>query len=109
MNHENKTDMTLNKKKINAHLGDHVKKALHNKGYLLRIIPGGITGDVQRNDTEFHHPVKTYYRTLKMELMLERLRQNPESFPSRSRDKKMKMFHASWTKVCAEIVYLRKI
>ena len=30
-----------------AHLGDDVKKALYNKGYLLRIIAGGITGDVK--------------------------------------------------------------
>lgn len=56
------------------HLLDNVKKALYNKGYLLRIIPGGITCDVQRNDTDFHHPVKAYHRTLEMELMLEKLR-----------------------------------
>ena len=56
------------------HLLDNVKKALYNKGYLLRIIPGGITCDVQRNDTDFHHPVKRYYRTLEKQLLLEKLR-----------------------------------
>ena len=70
--------------------------------YLLRIIPGRITDDVQRNDTDFHHPVKTYYRTLEMELMLEKLRQNPERIPSSSEDEMMKMFDASWTKICAK-------
>ena len=69
----------------------------------MRIIPGGITGDVQGNDTDFQHPGKTSYRTLEMELMLEKLRQNPESIPSPSRDEMMKMFDTSWTKVCAEI------
>ena len=47
-----------------SHLLDNVKKALYNKWYLLRIMPGGITCDVQRNDTDFHHSVKRYYRTL---------------------------------------------
>ena len=56
-----------------ARLGDDVKKALHNKGYILRVIPGGIKGNVQGNDTDFHHPVKAYHRTLEMELMLEKL------------------------------------
>ena len=38
-----------------ANLGDDVKEALYNKGYLLRIIPEAITDNVQGNDTDFQH------------------------------------------------------
>ena len=38
-----------------ANLGDDVKEALYNKGYLLRIIPEAIADNVQGNDTDFQH------------------------------------------------------
>ena len=88
-----------------AHVCDDIKKAFCNKAHFLRIILAGITGDVQGSDTDFHHPVKTYYRTLEMELMLKKLRQNPKSIPSPSRDKMMKMLDASLSK----IVYALKL
>ena len=68
----------------------------------MRITPAGVTGDVQGNDTVFHNPVKTYYRTLEMELKLGS-RQNLESIPSLTGYEMMKMFDASWAKVCADI------
>jgi len=36
------------------HITDEVKKALLAKGYILVVIGGGITGDVQCNDTHIH-------------------------------------------------------
>ena len=69
----------------------------------MRIILGGITGDVQGNDTNFHYPVKMHYRTLETKLMLQKPRQNAEIILSSFGDKMMKMFDVSWTKVCAEI------
>ena len=86
-----------------ADLGDDVKRAFYNKEYLLRIIPGGITDNLKEFNTDLHHPVKTYCRTLEMELMLEKLRRNSKSIPSPSREETMKMFDVLWTKVCAEI------
>ena len=35
---------------------------------------------------------------MEMELMLEKLRQSPESIPSPSADEMVKMFNASWTR-----------
>lgn len=45
-----------------AHLDPTVKDALFKKGYWRDIIPGGVTGDVQVNDTHCHHAVKQEYR-----------------------------------------------
>ena len=42
-----------------AHLHPEVKKALKKKGYFLVILPEGITGDLQVNDTDVHHPLKS--------------------------------------------------
>ena len=38
-----------------VHLKDEIKDALLEKGYMLVHIGGGITGDVQINDTHGHH------------------------------------------------------
>ena len=45
-----------------AHLDPAVKKAVYDRGYWRELIPGGITGDVQTNDTHYHHFVKINYR-----------------------------------------------
>ena len=39
-----------------------VRQALFKKGYILVVIRGGITGDVQINDTNCHHHLKCSYR-----------------------------------------------
>ena len=59
--------------------------------YLLRIRPAGITGNVQGNNTNYRHPIKTYYKAVEMELMLES-RHNLESITLLFRDGMMKMF-----------------
>ena len=45
-----------------AHLGPEVEKAFSRKGYFLVHIGGGITGDIQVNDTDYHQPLKAEYR-----------------------------------------------
>ena len=62
-----------------------------------------MAGDVQDNDTDFHYPLKTNYRKLEMELMLEKLRQHPEAIPSPSREEMMATFDKSWSTVCANL------
>ena len=44
-----------------VHLMPKVRQALFKKGYVLVVIGGGITGDVQINDTDCHHHLKTLY------------------------------------------------
>ena len=80
-----------------------MKKPLDKKGYILRIIIGGKTGDVHDNDTDFPHPLKTNYRKLEMELMLEKLRQHPERITSPFREEMMATFDKSWSTICANI------
>ena len=62
------------------------------KDYFLIEIGGGITGDVQVNDTFYHRPIKAAYRNQEMQLMLDLLRQDPNKIPSLSRDQMTEMF-----------------
>ena len=39
-----------------------VKSALLKRGYILVGIGGGVTGDIQINDTDIHSPLKKKYR-----------------------------------------------
>ena len=56
-----------------VHLMPEVRKALFQRGYILVIIGGGITGFIQSNDTHLHRKLKANYRDLEMELMMEKL------------------------------------
>ena len=68
-----------------------VKSALLKKGYIYVWMGGGITGDIQINDTDVHAPLKAKYRQLEMELMLRQLPHNQNKIPSPSRDEMMSM------------------
>ena len=57
---------------------------IFNFGYVLVIIGGGITGDVQINDTYLHHKFKKVYRLEEQKLMLEMLEANPSKIPAPS-------------------------
>ena len=57
-----------------AHQPKEVEDAFHKMGYFLILTCGGITGDVQVNGTSYPFPVKTAYRNLEMQLMLDLLR-----------------------------------
>ena len=78
-----------------THLIPEVRKALFKQGYVLIVIGGGITGDVQINDTHVHHQLKTNYREQEMEMMLRQLEENPIKIPAPSRDEIMLMMSRS--------------
>ena len=50
-----------------------LRKLLWERGYVLIIIAGGITGYIQENDTHAHDALKRDYRDLEAELMLSML------------------------------------
>ena len=86
-----------------AHLDPAVKEALYKKGYFLVILPGGITGDLQVNDTDLHHPAKFSYREKEAALMIEKLRANPEKIPTPNRDDVMQMFKSAWSDASGDV------
>ena len=53
-----------------VHLMPKIRQALFKKGYFLVVIGGGITGDIQINDTHCHRHLKSQYRDMEMNLML---------------------------------------
>ena len=59
-----------------VHLMPEIRKALLDRGYILVIIGGGVTGDIQINDTNLHGPLKAKYRELEMSLNLKKLEDN---------------------------------
>ena len=44
-----------------VHLMPEVRQAMFKKGYVLVIIVGGITDDIQISDTNCHRDLKKYY------------------------------------------------
>ena len=57
------------------------RQALFKKGYVFVIIGGGITGDIQINDTNCHRGLKKHYRDFEMKLMLENSKKIQLKFP----------------------------
>ena len=82
-----------------VHLMPEVRKLLWERGYVLIIIGGGITGYIQENDTHVHRALKREYRDLEAELMLSMLQKNNAKIPSQSRDNMMKMIATAWNKL----------
>ena len=75
-----------------ARLDDGVRKALHN------VITKKYYGFLPTCQNVLKNIVNGRIKN-QIELMLEKLRQNPERIPSPSRDEMMKVFDALWTKV----------
>ena len=73
------------------------------KGYILIVIGGGVTGDIQVNDTHYHHQLKQHYRDLEIDLMLTKLTSEPNKVPSPSKDDMMAMLNASWKKTAESV------
>ena len=72
-------------------------------------IGGGITCDVQTNDTDYHHPFKLDYRRNEMELMLKMLEDDSSKIPSPSRNDIMNLFHKAWGVVYDQLeIYKRE-
>ena len=76
-----------------------IREALFKKGYILVIVGGGITGDIQINDTHCQRRLKGQYRDLEMKLVLEQLEKNLTKIPSPSRNEMMSILLASWEKL----------
>ena len=47
-----------------VHIMPKIQEALLKRGYVPAIIGGGVTGDIQINDTNLHSPLKAKYREL---------------------------------------------
>ena len=82
-----------------VHITDEVKKALLAKGYILVVIGGGITGDIQCNDTHVHHALKKKYREIEAIKMMEMLKTEPGKIPAPSRDDVMNMLSTAWNSI----------
>ena len=79
-----------------VHLMLEGRKALFKKGYILVIIGGGITGNIQINGTNCHRDLKKHYRDLEMKLMREQLEKDPIKIPSPSRNEMMSILLQAW-------------
>ena len=82
-----------------VHLMPEVRKLLWERGYVLILIGGSITGYIQENDTHVHRPLKREYRNLEAELMLSMLLKDKAKIPSPSRDDMMRMIATAWGKL----------
>ena len=76
-----------------------VRKALYNRGYILIVMGGGITGFIQANDTDLHRHLKAFYRHEEMDLMLQMLQIDKNKVPSPKREDMVKMLLSAWREV----------
>ena len=74
-----------------VNLMPEIRKALFQRGYILVVMGGGITGFIQANDTHYHRKLKSYYRDLEMELMLEKLQVERNKVPRPTREEMVNM------------------
>ena len=63
-----------------------IKAALLKRGYVPVIIGGGLTGNIQINDTYLQSPLKAKYKDLQQSLMMQQLKADPKNIPLPSRD-----------------------
>ena len=82
-----------------VHLMAEVRTLLWERGYVLIISGGGITGYIQENDTHVHRALKREYQDLEAELMLSMLEKNNAKIPSPSRGDMMKIIATAWNKL----------
>ena len=82
-----------------VHLMPEVRKALYERGYILVVMGGGITGFVQANDTDIHRRLKALYRHEEIDLMLKMLEKDRNKVPSPSREDMVKMLLSAWKDV----------
>ena len=73
------------------------------RGYILVCLGGGITGDIQVNDTHLHHLLKVGHRQWESELEVQQLSIDPLKIPSPSRDDMMSMLVDSWDSLQVDI------
>ena len=86
-----------------VHLMPEVKAVLLKRGYILVGISGGVTGDIQINDTDIHSSLKKKYRELEQQLMIAQLRSDPTKIPQPSRNEMMRMLVESNNNIDVDI------
>ena len=64
-----------------VHLMPQARKLLWERGYVLIIIGGGITGYIQENNAHVHRALKREYRDLEVELMSSMMQKNNAKVP----------------------------
>ena len=77
-----------------VHIMPEIREALLKRGYVRDIIGGGVTRDIQINDTDLHSPLRAKYRELEQSLMIDQLKANPKKIPQASRDDMSEIFEA---------------
>ena len=53
-----------------VHIMPEIKKVLTKRGYVPVIIGGGVTGNIQLNDTDLHVSLKAKFQELEQSLMI---------------------------------------
>ena len=76
-----------------------VRKAIYERGCILVVMGGGITGFIQANDTDLHRRLKALYRHEEMDLMLKMLEKDKHKVPSRNRKEMVKILLSAWKDV----------
>ena len=82
-----------------VHLIPQIRKELFKRVYSLVYIGGGVTGDIQINDTDAHRPFKREYREEEISLMYQRLEADKSKIPKPSREDMVYMAMSSGEKV----------
>ena len=77
-------------------------KVLYERGYILVVIGGGITGDVKVNDTHIHRPIKWHYRDEEAELMIHKLNENKNKVLTPDRSDVIRMTIAAWQNITVD-------
>ena len=84
-------------------LSPDIKRALLKNGYIYIGMGGGITGDMQINDTDMHLPLKQNYRRHEQELMIKKLREDPTKIPTVGRNEIMNLIIESWNELKVDV------
>ena len=86
-----------------VHIMPGVKEAPLKRGYLYVRTGGGVTGDMQMNDTNIYASLKREYCKLEHELMISQLQSHPKKIPQSTRDGMMRMLIESLKNINADI------
>ena len=87
-----------------VHLMPEIRKALYERGCILILMGGGITGFIQANDTDLHKRLKALYREEEINLMLKMLVADKSKIPYPSRDNMIKMLMSSWDAITTDAI-----
>ena len=76
-----------------------VRKALYERGYILIVMGGGITGLIQAKNTDLHRHLKVLCRHEEMDLPFKMLKMDKNKVPSPKREHMVKMLLSAWRDV----------